>query len=45
MARSTVIRMQANPRVEAAEHPTGVAGEFNAHFENGHVIGALGATR
>jgi hypothetical protein len=26
-------------------HPTGVAGEFNAHFDNGHVIGGFGATR
>ena len=25
--------------------PTGVAGEFNAHVGNGHVIGAFGATR
>ena len=25
--------------------PTGIAGEFNAHFGNGHVIGAFGATR
>ena len=26
-------------------YPSGVAGEFNAHFGNGHVIGAFGATR
>ncbi len=26
-------------------YPTGVAGEFNAHFSNGHVIGAFGATK
>ena len=26
------------------EHPTGVTGEFNGHFSNGHVIGAFGAT-
>jgi hypothetical protein len=25
--------------------PTSVAGEFNGHFPNGHVIGAFGATR
>ena len=25
--------------------PTGVAGEFSAHFSNGHVIGAFGATQ
>ncbi len=25
--------------------PTGVAGEFNGHFSNGHVIGAFGATK
>ena len=25
--------------------PTGVAGEFNGHFSNGHVIGAFGATQ
>jgi hypothetical protein len=24
-------------------YPSGVAGEFNGHFENGHVIGAFGA--
>ena len=27
------------------DYPTGVAGEFNAHFSNGHVIGAFGATK
>ena len=26
-------------------YPTGVAGEFTAHFSNGHVIGAFGATK
>ena len=26
------------------KQPTGVAGEFNGHFTNGHVIGAFGAT-
>ena len=26
-------------------NPTGIAGEFNAHLGNGHVIGAFGATR
>ena len=31
------------PGAEAA--PTGVAGEFTAHFTNGHVIGAFGATK
>ena len=25
--------------------PTGISGEFNAHFGNGHVVGAFGATR
>ena len=29
----------------ANEYPMGVAGEFTSHFENGHVIGAFGATR
>ena len=29
----------------AAAYPHGVAGEFIGHFENGHVIGAFGATR
>jgi len=28
-----------------AANPTGVAGKFNAHLGNGHVIGAFGATR
>ena len=28
----------------AAEYPTGVAGEFTGHFNTGHVIGAFGAT-
>jgi hypothetical protein len=27
------------------DYPTGVAGEFNAHFGNGHVVGGYGATR
>ncbi|MCY4350443.1 MAG: hypothetical protein OXC25_11415 [Thiotrichales bacterium] len=27
------------------DHPTGVAGEFNGHFTNGHVAGAFGATK
>ena len=35
----------ADPAVPAQEHPTGVAGEFNAHFDDGHVIGAFGATQ
>ena len=35
-----------DPDPLAAENaPTGVAGEFNAHFSNGHVIGAFGATK
>ena len=29
----------------ATDYPRGVAGDFTAHFENGHVIGAFGATR
>jgi hypothetical protein len=29
---------------DAERHPTGVAGDFTAHFPNGHVIGAFGAT-
>ncbi len=34
------------PDTIAAENaPTSVAGEFNAHFSNGHVIGAFGATK
>ena len=28
----------------SSTHPTGVAGKFTGHFENGHVIGAFGAT-
>jgi len=27
------------------DHPTGIAGEFNGHFANGHVAGAFGATK
>ena len=27
------------------DYPIGVAGEFTGHFDNGHVIGAFGATR
>ena len=35
-----------NENTALAENaPLGVAGEFNAHFGNGHVIGAFGATR
>ena len=30
---------------EQSSLPTGVAGEFNGHFRNGHVIGAFGATK
>ena len=30
---------------EGRPYPTGVAGEFNAHFNNGHVHGAFGATK
>ena len=30
--------------MNAAEYPTGVAGEFTGHFNTGHVIGAFGAT-
>jgi len=29
----------------ATDYPRGVAGDFTGHFENGHVIGAFGATR
>ncbi len=29
----------------ANDYPRGVAGDFTGHFENGHVIGAFGATR
>ena len=29
---------------DALSHPTGVAGEFNGHFTNGHVAGAFGAS-
>ncbi len=29
----------------ATGYPSGVAGEFNAHLGNGHVIGAFGATK
>ena len=29
----------------ATAYPRGVAGDFTGHFENGHVIGAFGATR
>ena len=31
--------------VSATNNPTGVAGDFTAHFANGHVIGAFGATK
>ena len=34
-----------NASNEEAVTPTGVAGEFNAHFGNGHVVGAFGAAR
>ena len=35
-----------DPATAYAENaPTGVAGDFTAHFANGHVIGAFGATR
>lgn len=30
---------------EATTLPTGVGGEFNAHFSDGHVVGAFGAQR
>lgn len=30
---------------DANDYPRGVAGDFTGHFENGHVIGAFGATR
>ena len=30
---------------ETIGYPTSVAGEFNGHFSNGHVIGAFGATK
>jgi hypothetical protein len=36
-----------NPATDATptdNYPTGVAGEFTGHFNNGHVIGAFGAT-
>ena len=33
------------PAPPTTTYPTGVAGEFNAHLGNGHVIGAFGATR
>lgn len=36
---------QAAPRVEAEEYPNSVAGVFNDHFVNGHVIGGFGATK
>jgi hypothetical protein len=29
----------------AKQYPSGVAGEFDGHFANGHVLGAFGATR
>ena len=35
----------ADDKVKGETHPTGVAGEFNAHLGNGHVIGAFGATK
>ncbi len=41
--------LYGNPGLSAEDatraYPTGVAGEFNAHLGNGHVIGAFGATR
>ena len=33
------------PASGARMQPSGVAGEFNAHFSNGHVAGAYGATK
>ena len=33
------------PDDDSPQQPTGVAGEFNGHFNNGHVAGAFGATR
>ena len=36
---------RADTPVEASEYPTGVAGEFDAHLDDGHVIGAFGAER
>ena len=30
---------------DAENAPTGIAGDFTAHFANGHVIGAFGATK
>ncbi len=30
---------------DVTDYPRGVAGDFTGHFENGHVIGAFGATR
>jgi len=29
----------------ADDHPTGIAGEFNGHFVDGHIAGAFGATK
>ena len=31
--------------INATQYPSGVAGEFTGHFNNGHVIGAFGASR
>jgi|GEM_PF-3555217 len=35
----------STPPNTASDYPRGVAGDFIGHFENGHVIGAFGATR
>ena len=37
----------ATTEVDEAEsgYPSGVAGEFTGHFDNGHVLGAFGATK
>ena len=35
----------STPPAAASDYPRGVAGDFIGHFDNGHVIGAFGATR
>ena len=42
-ANSSAIRSRPTPVWTTTEYPTGVAGEFDGHFDDGHVIGAFGA--
>ena len=33
-----------NTNADVDVRPSGIVGEFNGHFTNGHVVGAFGAT-